>query len=204
MASQHVIDWRQRTKQRIIEAMGGKCVCCGYNTHQSALELHHLDPITKQFTFGSVRASPMAWTRIVEELRKCILVCANCHREIEFGIRVIPSDAERFNESYTTYVHLRNRGSAVGLNKTCIGCGITFLSYRKTQKYCVELCKSVTINKRKTRWPDNIRSLIRIVKLIGYEAAGRKYGVSGTAVRKRIRKFGGMEVGIETESKAAL
>lgn len=101
--SQKVKDWRVRTKARIVESMGGKCVCCGYNKYQGALEPHHLDPALKKFGFGSIRANPIRWLLICEELRKCVLVCSNCHKEVEAGIRTLPKDVARFNEDFVEY-----------------------------------------------------------------------------------------------------
>ena len=72
---------RDKTKQILIEYKGGKCEICGYNRCISALEFHHLDPNEKDFGIAS-----KGYTRDIEtnkkEVDKCILVCANCHREI--------------------------------------------------------------------------------------------------------------------------
>lgn len=79
---------RRRTlKQKAVEYKGGRCVCCGYDNHVGVLDFHHLDPSTKSFGIGA-KGYTRSWERIVQELDKCILVCANCHREIELGVRV--------------------------------------------------------------------------------------------------------------------
>src|ERR1700688_4794367 len=96
--SEKVKRWRKRCKERIIEAMGGQCCVCGYNRCQWALALHHLDPAQKDFGLGTIRANAKSWASIVEELRKCVLVCNNCHAEIHEGMVVVPNDAPRFNE----------------------------------------------------------------------------------------------------------
>lgn len=83
--------------------MGAKCECCGYNRCQNALDLHHINPDEKDFEWGVIRANPIAWKRIVPELRKCILVCSNCHREIHAGIRTIPKNFKGFDESWLDY-----------------------------------------------------------------------------------------------------
>lgn len=102
-SSQKVKDWRVRTKARIIDSMGGKCVCCGYDKYQGALECHHLDPPEKEFRFGGIRANPIRWLKICEELRKCVLVCSNCHKEVEAGITILPQNAARFDERFVEY-----------------------------------------------------------------------------------------------------
>ena len=64
--------------------MGNKCQCCGYNKLNSALELHHLNPEEKDFTLGT--NANISWISARQEIQKCILVCANCHREIHAGL----------------------------------------------------------------------------------------------------------------------
>ena len=81
MSSEKVKKWRHETKKRIIESMGGKCQICGYNKCDSALDLHHINPEEKEISLASIRANPKSWSLIVAELRKCVLICANCHRE---------------------------------------------------------------------------------------------------------------------------
>ena len=77
--------WRKRkhvkrdSKRRWIERLGGKCTRCGYNKCLEALHFHHVDPSTKSFAvFDTWRSDRL----IEEELKKCILVCANCHAEL--------------------------------------------------------------------------------------------------------------------------
>lgn len=73
---------QHKIKQQSIEYKGGKCVCCGYNKYNGALEFHHLDPAQKDFQF-SVKL--VSFEKIKSELDKCVLVCSNCHREIHAG-----------------------------------------------------------------------------------------------------------------------
>lgn len=77
---------RRRVKTLAIESKGGKCQVCGYNKYQGALDLHHLHD--KRFGIGD-KGYTRSWEKIKEELKKCILVCSNCHREIEAGITSI-------------------------------------------------------------------------------------------------------------------
>ena len=75
---------RFRAKIAAIELLGSKCSGCGYNKHPSALEFHHKDPSQKDFSISSV--ANKSWKSIVEEVKKCVLLCSNCHR-IEHGDR---------------------------------------------------------------------------------------------------------------------
>jgi hypothetical protein len=88
--SKRVIDWRIRTKEKIVASMGGCCQICKYDRCNSALELHHIDPNEKELSFSSIRANPKSIDKIIEELKKCILLCANCHREVHAGLIVLP------------------------------------------------------------------------------------------------------------------
>lgn len=69
---------RRRRKMKLLELFGGKCVDCGYAGHFAALEFDHLDATTKLFTIGASGTSKK-WNQLVEEARKCEIVCSNCH-----------------------------------------------------------------------------------------------------------------------------
>lgn len=76
---------RKKVQKKAREYKGGKCVVCGYNKCGRALEFHHVDP--KQKNFGiSTEGHKKSWEVLKKELDKCVLVCANCHREIEDGL----------------------------------------------------------------------------------------------------------------------
>jgi len=71
-----VVEWRGRTKARLVELHRGRCIRCGYAGHVAALVFHHRDPNTKAFAI-SVDGVPRAWPRLIEEAAKCDLLCAN-------------------------------------------------------------------------------------------------------------------------------
>jgi len=75
---------RRRVKQILVDEAGGSCALCGYDRCVGALQFHHVDPSTKSFTLshGGVTASI---ARAREEAAKCILLCSNCHAEVESG-----------------------------------------------------------------------------------------------------------------------
>jgi DNA-binding CsgD family transcriptional regulator len=78
-SSESVVEWRQRTKIKLVEYKGGCCERCGYNKSNSVLQFHHLNPQEKDFNIGNKSYS---FERIKKEVDKCIMVCANCHIEI--------------------------------------------------------------------------------------------------------------------------
>jgi len=68
-----------------------KCVKCGYQRCKFALEFHHIDSSQKDYPVNID-----TWTRLplkmpvvekakllLDEMKKCILLCSNCHRELE-------------------------------------------------------------------------------------------------------------------------
>lgn len=70
---------RHLLKKRAIGFMGGKCAYCGYNKSAKALHFHHLDPENKKFEIS--HRMRRAWAAVEVELKKCELVCSNCHAE---------------------------------------------------------------------------------------------------------------------------
>lgn len=71
--------WRQR-KLKAVEYKGGKCQRCGYDKYPDVLEFHHRDPKQKEASWNKIRL--WSWKKIEEELDKCDMLCANCHREV--------------------------------------------------------------------------------------------------------------------------
>jgi hypothetical protein len=76
---------RKDLKKELVEYKGGCCEKCGYNKCIDALDFHHLDPSKKEFGL-SKKGLTRSIKILKEEVSKCILVCANCHREIHSKI----------------------------------------------------------------------------------------------------------------------
>jgi len=85
--SQIMRSFRSRIKIKSLEYLGNKCIVCGYNKCVAALEFHHKDPSTKEFQISNTTKK---WETIKIELDKCVLLCANCHRELHFGLIELP------------------------------------------------------------------------------------------------------------------
>lgn len=82
---ERVKNFRKKIKLKCVEYKGGQCEKCGYNKCIDVLEFHHLDPTKKDFGIAS-KGHVKSWDNIKKELDKCIMVCANCHREIHYEI----------------------------------------------------------------------------------------------------------------------
>jgi len=129
------IKWRRVTKQRMVDAFGGECGICS-----DSLAFHHLDTSVKERGFGGIRGNPTSWKKIVEELRKCVCVCNNCHGEIHNGMTNIPKDIKRFNESYATYYEDKRKE----LYDECPECG-------KLKRNCNITCSLECSGKEKVK-----------------------------------------------------
>lgn len=68
---------RLRAKMAAVKLLGGKCRRCGFSGHVAAFEFHHVRG-KKEFAIGNV--SNKSWATIRRELKKCELLCSNCHR----------------------------------------------------------------------------------------------------------------------------
>ena len=75
-------DRAKNHKLKAVKYKGGKCEICGYNKRIEALEFHHIDPSEKDPNFSSF--VNWGWERIKKEIDNCQLLCANCHREVEY------------------------------------------------------------------------------------------------------------------------
>ena len=71
-------------KKQLVKEKGGKCSICQYDKCISALEFHHINPKEKEFEL-KISSTIKSKEVYLKELEKCILVCANCHREIHFN-----------------------------------------------------------------------------------------------------------------------
>jgi transposase-like protein len=80
---------RRRVKHILVAEAGGCCCVCGYDRYVGALEFHHLDPSQKRLEI-SRNGVALALDTLRAEARKCVLVCRNCHAEIEGGIVTVP------------------------------------------------------------------------------------------------------------------
>ena len=84
-----VSEKRRRLKAVLVAEAGGSCVVCGYARCVSALQFHHLDRADKRMNVSAQGAS-LALRVLRGEAAKCVLLCANCHAEVESGLRALP------------------------------------------------------------------------------------------------------------------
>jgi transposase-like protein len=81
---------RREIKRILVAEAGGACVLCGYDRTPGGLHFHHRDPTQKAFALsrqGVTRSLASARA----EAEKCVLLCSNCHAEVEAGDLQLPS-----------------------------------------------------------------------------------------------------------------
>ena len=105
-AANNYLNQKERASNRKIELInlkGGKCQRCGYAKNYSALCFHHRDPSNKAFSLDSRNLSNTNMNSLLEESRKCDLLCSNCHMEIHYphlDLLVLPPGLEPGKRPY--------------------------------------------------------------------------------------------------------
>jgi len=166
------VDKRRRLiKQKAVDYKGGSCINCGYSKCITALEFHHIEPDGKDFSI-SQKGHTRSWDIIKVELDKCILVCANCHREIHDSSINKPKVIERI---------------PTRIDKHCLTCGTNFIvgATDSDRQFCSQDCYKISIRKIKER--PTKEQLLEELKTTSYVQLGKKYGVSDNAIRKWLK-----------------
>lgn len=87
-ASRQTPEKRHALKKEMIGWAGGSCRMCGYRRSPHSLTFHHVDPATKRFNLAGSHSRSLEALRA--EVAKCVLLCANCHDEVEAGHSTVP------------------------------------------------------------------------------------------------------------------
>lgn len=167
---------KERWTERKIEAMklfGSKCSKCGYCKNFAALEFHHTNPKEKVFSWNQTRE--LAWIKIIEELKKCVLLCSNCHRE-----QHCPSAVFEKYKILKIKTHLNRE--EITPTGNCTQCGVDVYG----TKYCSVLCS--TFSKRKVERPSK-KELQKLLDENAYVKVASMYGVSDNAIRKWAKQY---------------
>jgi hypothetical protein len=119
----------QKRKADLVKMSGKSCSKCGYDKSSAALAFHHKDPKTKKFGLSMGTLSQHTWEDILEEWKKCELICANCHAELHVV-------HENFIEVPSS------RKKSFSAKRKCERCGKEFEvpHWNKDQKFCDRDC----------------------------------------------------------------
>jgi len=78
---------RKKLKEEAIKISGGKCSVCGYDKCLSALEFHHNHEDKEGHVSTFIKKGSRQ--KVLKEAEKCIILCANCHRELHYKGSVV-------------------------------------------------------------------------------------------------------------------
>jgi len=172
MGYKQLKEFRNKRKNLLIAAFGGKCQVCAYNKARTALEFHHINPNEKEFGFSTTKNS-YNQAQIIAEAKKCVMVCANCHREIHDGLLECPKSS--FDENI-----FLDQGQKIVDFASCKRCG----KETKNKNFCSYSCAASKITwdeEKLLELYDAGTSLLQISKL---------FNVSDVAVAKKLKKLG--------------
>ena len=124
-----------KRKYEAVQSRGGKCERCGYNGNLAALDFHHRDPQTKNFQIDLRSFSNTNLDTLKEELDKCDLLCANCHREIHHPNLKLDEIEDLINTEAKNKVSFKNMTGSI-----CPVCGKRFPK-AKGKIYCSKECR---------------------------------------------------------------
>jgi len=122
-----------KRKYEYILSQGGKCEFCGYNKNIAALEFHHKNPNEKEFQIDLRRFSNCNIQKLEKELNKCMILCANCHREIH-NLELTIEQVEKTTQE-SNVISFNNK-----FGRVCFICEKRFPKI-KGKKYCSKECR---------------------------------------------------------------
>lgn len=163
-----IVNFRRRIKEALVQGFGNKCSLCGKEYPNYIYEFHHIDPSTKSYNLSN--PTTRAKSAYPEEAKKCCMVCANCHREIEHSGKEF--DLKCTFDERIYYNTLDNLVAPFKKERE------EQLKLRKEQKELWEATKP----KR-----EELKVLLRNNTITG---VGRMYNVTPSSVYKWCRKFG--------------
>jgi len=73
-------EWLDKYKSKL------RCITCG-EKHPACLDFHHKNAKTKDFNVAVVKGWGYGKERILREIEKCMVICANCHRKVHYEAR---------------------------------------------------------------------------------------------------------------------
>lgn len=174
---------RQRIfKEKCIKYKGGKCEICGYDKYIGAFDFHHINPEEKEFGIASAKQRKFD-QKVKDELDKCQLLCANCHREEHQKY----SDQE-LNGLWDWYQERREAAKLISkeelAKKRRCSCGRNKADKAKT---CIK-CKEKT---NKT-YGLNINQVLDRLKINDYNwcKTAREFNLSDNGLRKFVKSKG--------------
>lgn len=177
--SEIITQFRQKRKRDLITLYGGKCSLCGYNKSIKALEFHHIKPQDKKYALGTGNCHKLQDD--LTEAKKCLLVCANCHREIHDGFY---NDVNLFDyQKIDNQIEIEKL--SISKDLFCKDCGVQITIYSKSG-YCNSCAQKHRAKVQNKPSREELKSLIRTLPFLKIATI---YNVSDNAIRKWCDKY---------------
>lgn len=180
MGVKETSDFRRRRKENLIRVCGEKCAICGYCKLKAALEFHHIDPLQKEYAIAS-NGTCHDLEKDLNEVKKCLLVCANCHREIHANLFTV-------EELWLKQVYLEDVANELRQDKYqrlgtkeyfCKECNKKITKYSSTG-FCTDCARK---NSRTVVRPDR-EGLKDLIRSTPFTRIAESFGVTDNTIRK--------------------
>ena len=127
-------EYRTNLRKFLYDNAGGVCSNCE-ETDSNCLEFHHINPNNKEFAISKAISHRWSVKKIIPEVKKCALLCRNCHREHHQGLNV---NVKKINISEKDVMVFIDQ---FGNKKRCKFCLEYFKSISQTNNWCSETCE---------------------------------------------------------------
>lgn len=176
--SKDVVNFIRRRKADLKSVFHSRCCLCGFSEVQRALEFHHVNPEEKSFSISNSKNQTLALEKQLKEMKKCVLICANCHRGVHDNIYKIPTNWQDFYDDKIAQ-QLLKKLQQVKTHKIyyCKNCG---KEISKNSTYCID-CKN--IQQRTCERPSR-KELKYMVRTLPFTQIAKQFGVTDNAIRK--------------------
>lgn len=175
---QNVKNHRKLTKERIFYVMGEKCSLCGLKDKcLDIYDFHHLNPEEKDFTISQGLYNN-AWSKLVKELKKGTLLCANCHRKVHSNFEEYSKLlSSSFNQDRADEITQLIEDLKTHKVYYCKDCGKIISSGAERCPACEK------IQRRVVNRPDR-NKLKELIRTETFTGIANIFGVSDNAIRK--------------------
>lgn len=168
-------NYRKLKKLLLVKEFGSKCAICQYDKCITALEFHHINEDEKNFAIS--QSKNIKWEILLNEAKKCILVCCRCHREIHEGLHNL--------SKYVNEVNIENLKEKFRCKTKvkCLTCGNkTYNEY-----FCSIKCSAK--NQERIKWNDEKLIDMFCNKKINVNKISKMLELSYNTVKKRLIKL---------------
>lgn len=170
--------WRTKSKVWAVRYAGGRCQVCGYDKFLGNLVFHHVKD--KLHDISRMIATHQSWEKVMEEVDKCVLLCANCHGEVHGGMTECPTiNVEEREKNLSELISERPTPKKYAM-KPCKECGKPICG---AVSFCSKVC--LAKNYLTVDWPKDLADLVAASSM---RSVARRLGVSDKAVAKRLAK----------------